>query len=214
MDAVEVLQTNLDSDRVELIYLRGFMLANEIDLNGYVEPDPQAARRYFLAAAERGLSIAQLAIGSMLMADLGGEPDMREAVRWLTAAADQGHTSAMKMLAILDLQSSDTGALINMKTVISRLEKAAEGRDAQALHMLGAIYFEGQGVEKDEERAVEYYEQAARLGYHSAHKTLAHIYMGRGRAPLRKILAAISFTGKKGSAFGIFILSVLKSTSG
>ena len=168
MDVVEVLQTDLDADRVELIYLRGFMLANGIGLNGYGEPDPQAARQYFLAAAERGLPAAQVAIGSMLMDNRGGEPNMQEAVRWLTAAADQGHTSAMKFLAILELELSATGALIDMKAVISWLGKAADGRDAQALYMLGGIYLEGQGVEKDEKRAVEYYEQAARLGYHGA----------------------------------------------
>lgn len=197
MDAVEVLQTGLDSDRVELIYLRGFMLANGIGLNGYVEPDPQAARQYFLAAAERGLSIAQLAIGSMLMADLGGEPDMQEAVRWFTAAADQGNTSAMKALAVLGLESSTTGASIDIKTVISWLEKAADGRDAQALHMLGGIYFEGQGVEKDEKRAVECHEQAARLGYHGAHTTLAHIY-GKGAGAVAENFSRHIFHWKEG----------------
>jgi TPR repeat protein len=197
MDAVEVLQTGLDSDRVELIYLRGFMLANGIGLNGYVEPDPQAARQYFLAAAERGLSIAQVAIGSMLMADLGGEPDMQEAVRWLTAAANQGHTSAMKMLAILDLESSDAGASIDIKTVIFWLQKAADGKDAQALQMLGDIYLKGQGVEKDENRAVECYEQAARLGYHGAHNTLAHMY-GKGTSTVAENSSRHLFHWKEG----------------
>jgi len=176
MNVVDVLQTSLDADRVELIYLRGFMYANGIGVNGYMQPDLQAARQYFLAAAERGLSIAQLAIGSMLMDECGGEPDMKEAVRWLTAAAEQGHTNAMKTLAILGLESSTTDELIDVRTAISWLEKAADARDAQALFMLGDIYFEGEVVEKEEKRAVEYYEQAARIGLEIAHRKLAELY--------------------------------------
>lgn len=177
MNVVDALQIGLDADRVELIYLRGFMYLNGIGVNGYIEPDAQAARQYFLAAAERGLSIAQLAIGSMLMGDYGGEPNMQEAVRWLSAAADQGHTNAMKMLAILNFELSTTETPIDVKTAISWLEKAvAEGRDALALLMLGDIYFEGRGVEKDEKRGVEYFEQAAKLGDDGAHKKLADIY--------------------------------------
>ena len=52
------------------------------------------------------------------------------------------------------------------------LVKKAEAGDAKAQFLLGACYYEGEGVEKDEKEAVKWYTKSAEQGNAGAKKQL------------------------------------------
>jgi TPR repeat protein len=58
-------------------------------------------------------------------------------------------------------------------TAFEYLTKAAEFGDIDAHFQLGALYMNGRGVEKDEEKAVYYYEKSAIGGHPYARQNLA-----------------------------------------
>jgi len=63
------------------------------------------------------------------------------------------------------------------------LRKAAEQGDPEAQFCLGVVYMNGQGVPKDEKRAVEWYRRAAEQGLSEAQLNLGNMYAdGRGVA--------------------------------
>ena len=62
---------------------------------GTVSADPRLARRYFEYSASYFRDAdAQYALAMMLLAGQGGEPDARQAARWLKLAARKGHVGA------------------------------------------------------------------------------------------------------------------------
>ena len=73
------------------------------------------------------------------------------------------------------------------------LTKAAELGDAEAQFQLGYMYREGEGVEKDKEKAVYHYEKAAIGGHPTARSALACIQANNGnieRAVKHMVIAA------------------------
>jgi TPR repeat protein len=63
--------------------------------------DPQAARTWFLRAAEQGYADAKVAAGEMLFNGRGGPPDRTVAMALFTRAAATGHRGAIRALEIL-----------------------------------------------------------------------------------------------------------------
>jgi TPR repeat protein len=62
---------------------------------GTMNADPAMARRYFeYAASYFGDADAQYALGMMFLSGQGGEPEPRQAARWLKRAARKGHVQA------------------------------------------------------------------------------------------------------------------------
>ena len=61
--------------------------------------------------------------------------------------------------------------------------------DVDAMFDLGVMYEHGQGVEQSYERAVEYYAQAAHLGFAGAQKSLGALY-GNGQGVQRDLKKA------------------------
>lgn len=56
---------------------------------------------------------------------------------------------------------------------IVELRKAAEQGDAKAMYNLGACYFDGTGVKRDEAEAMKWCRKAAELGHEMAKETLS-----------------------------------------
>src|SRR4051812_40214841 len=66
-----------------------------------------------------------------------------------------------------------------MQDMVKALEyynKAAENKSARALHLLGAAYEEGRGVEKNNQKALDLYTQAAELGHTHSMQLLGSVY--------------------------------------
>ena len=65
---------------------------------------------------------------------------------------------------------------IEYEILFKKHEKAAAQGYTQTQHNLGVCYYNGRGVEKDEQKAVEWYQKAAEQGYAQAQKNLGVCY--------------------------------------
>jgi TPR repeat protein len=151
--------------------------------------------------AEGGAAQAQQALGSVLAATAEAA-DRSEALRWLQAAQQQGDAQASYQLGKLHLQSGPqhdealaardferaaeaghAGAALQRGLLARRardpaaaarwLAQAAQAHDPQALFLLANAAREGDGVPRDEARALRLYREAAALEYPPAHQALA-----------------------------------------
>ncbi|MDR1120258.1 MAG: SEL1-like repeat protein [Dysgonamonadaceae bacterium] len=98
-------------------------------------------------------------------------------------ASPKSQTNKSTILSKLFLAILCAFALSNaiFAQTLEELETKAKQGNAEAQHTLGVRYFQGDGVKKDYEKAVSWYEKAANQGYASAQLSLAQCYgMGRG----------------------------------
>ncbi|MBN3563022.1 SEL1-like repeat protein [Aliamphritea spongicola] len=121
---------------------------------------PQAVGYYRQAAAEN-MPESQFKLGQMLLKGSGVKQDLNLGERWLRLAARAGHQDAQVTLAIL-LAGKDHAASL------SWYQKAALQENPDALYNLAAIYFNGEQVEADLPRALEYAQRSKVAGHDKA----------------------------------------------
>ena len=85
--------------------------------------------------------------------------EIKEAAQMLHEAADQGHSPAQAILAIM--YQLGNGVAQNDATAAEWWLKAAAGGDIKAMANMGNRYREGRGVEKNYATAMEWYRKAA-----------------------------------------------------
>ena len=71
-------------------------LAPEIEYIGGVEQDRSEAARWFRLAAERGIAVSQLLLGSMYAEGLGVPYDLEQAAHWLKLCAKQSEENVQR----------------------------------------------------------------------------------------------------------------------
>jgi TPR repeat protein len=74
------------------------------------------------------------------------------------------------------MQSYGLGMIENKKLGIENFEKAASLGSGMALHMLGVAYMMGEGVEKNLDSAISWFEQAVEKGLQGSAFSLSMIY--------------------------------------
>jgi TPR repeat protein len=74
------------------------------------------------------------------------------------------------------MQSFGLGMIENQKLGVENFEKAASLGHDMALHMLGVAYMMGEGVEKDLDKAITWFEKAVERGLQGAAFSLSMIY--------------------------------------
>ena len=185
-------------------------LAYLYEIGEGVPQSPSQAVSYYTRAARQGHAIAQYNLGRIYQNGLsGGEkpiaPNSKQAEFYLQRAAAQGVVSAYHQLGILyynfglqinaksltekEFQEWDT----NGDKVISAQENrylrdahdhfllAARRSYGPALHALGIMYLQGQGVPVDPSKAKFWLQQAASYPQPDSHYNLAQLYeSGRG----------------------------------
>ena len=179
--------------------------------------------------AQGGAAQAQQALGSVLASTEGA--DRAEALQWLQAAQQQGDAQASYLLGRLRLQSGaqhdeaqaardferaaaagHAGAALQRGLMARRaqepaaaarwLAQAAQAHDPQALFLLANAAREGNGVPRDEARALALYREAAALEYPPAHQALAMAYergelgLARDSDQAREALAEVAHSLK------------------
>ena len=103
--------------------------------------------------------------------------DVQKSMEYFHDAAEQGHSGAMRNLAIV-MESMENP---DKAEIISLYEQAAEKNDAYAINNLAVSYLVGDGVKKDTKEAVKLFEKAAKLGDDYAMVNLANCYsLGNG----------------------------------
>ncbi|MHB8109618.1 MAG: tetratricopeptide repeat protein [Syntrophorhabdaceae bacterium] len=94
--------------------------------------------------------------------------DLQEAVRWYKRAAEHGHAKSKRCLANMYMVGS--GTEFNCKEAFRLYHEAADQNIPEAQFVLGEYYRTGYPdlIEKNTDRALAWYEQAARAGYEHA----------------------------------------------
>lgn len=113
----------------------------------------------------------------------------------LKEKAEKGDVEAQLDLAYLYLYGNDNVA-IDYAQSFAYYQKAAEQKSSVALNNLGSFYFNGIGTPVNYTKAIEYFDEAARLGSDDAAITLAIIYLGsdikgKSKDDLKKVLTLL-----------------------
>jgi len=102
----------------------------------------------------------------MYLRGIGTPASIPEARRWLTLAADQGHSASMLLLGHLLLQESAEARAVEL------FRQAADLGNSDAQYNLGVCLRRGMGVAPDDQEAERRYTAAAKQGHPSAQLAL------------------------------------------
>ena len=129
-------------------------------------------------AAEQGHVEAQYTLGIVYGRGDGVGKDESKAIYWIQKAADQNHAIAQDILG--DLYYHGFGGVTKDKKQAEEwyrkaavgLHKLAEQGNAEAQYRLANSYFQGAGVDKNEDKGMELMQKAASQGYQPAQDVL------------------------------------------
>lgn len=159
-----------DSQRAEVNYRLARLL--ELGLGGPVDK-PRAAELLSTAAMkghpEAGYAIALKEIAA-------GE--YRGAGYYLANAADAGNAEAAFYFATLAAEGKITARRLEER-IYKYFRQAAAAGNRKAFYGVGQSYWNGWGVPKDDRKAQEWWEKAARVGDPKAANDVANLYMRR-----------------------------------
>jgi hypothetical protein len=147
----------------------------EIYYSGYGVPEdyPKAAQ-WYRKAADQGSADAQDKLGDIYRWGQGVPQDNEKAVQWYQKAAAQGNYGAQNSLVELGILRGDAVSDVadailyynkgDYKTGMQKLLPLAESGNAAANVYMGHLYRLGQGVPQDNDKAVQWYRNAADRG--------------------------------------------------
>jgi TPR repeat protein len=125
-------------------------------------------------AAKEGHIEACINLAFCLETGKGDVIDIEKAKYWYELAAAKDHPIAWLNLGIL-AESTANNHQPNYVEAINRYEKAAKLNIPEALHNLGIIYEKANGTKKDMQKAKQYYQKAAELGFKDSKTHLANL---------------------------------------
>ena len=168
-------------------------------------PNYKEAYSWYLKAANLGHPKAQYVVGYYHYLGLKKEfpKDLELAAIWIKKAAENGNTDAMGLLSVMyskgegvprdDIESANwskrelterikekTGEEVHIEVkdrefLFNETKKQAEKGNAFFQHNLGVMYFNGDGVAKDDSKALEWLRKAAVQGNKQAIETLKQV---------------------------------------
>ena len=143
--------------------------------------DIQKGLMYIRDAAHRGNKDAAYKLGLYYMAGSYGVPiDTAESTKYVILAAQLGHTEAKNELGLYYMQGSN-GLPKDIEKGVALVKEAADAGSAIAQFNMGNCYYNGQGVNRDFLKSIEYYKMAEAQGYENATKMmelLRQLYTG------------------------------------
>jgi TPR repeat protein len=165
-------------------------MANESEqlaaaVRSYAEGRYEDAYRNYSLLAENGLVDCQVFVGWMTWRGLGVKPDETRAMQWFDRAARANNPEAQFYLARIH-ETKGT----NLALARELYEKAAQQGDLPALYRLAQMYKKGFGVERNPEKAMKLFQQAAQRGHLFAKREVA-VHLMKGQNGILKIPAGI-----------------------
>ena len=112
-------------------------------------------------------------LGGMYDQGKGVLQDYKEAFKWFTKAAEQGHAGAQHNLG--NCYANGEGVPKDYKEAFKWYTKSAEQGDALAQAMLGVMYDNGYGVPKDLVHAYAWYKIAIANGFEEPKELIKEI---------------------------------------
>ena len=144
-----------DKDTVETLLDKAYACAYPED---GTEPNFDAARQYFEAAAERGSAEAMNFLGDSYRDGGGLEQDLDLAYYWYERSAETGDMWGMNNLG--DMLENGTVCEADPERASELYRKSAELGNVWAYGNTARMYRDGIGVEQDYAKAVEWFEKA------------------------------------------------------
>ncbi len=133
---------------------------------------PLKAFEWFMVAAKQGHIEASYYVGLYYQYGKGVPVNIDEAIHWYQKAALEKDKDALYHLALI-LIRQDKPDFVNIAKL---LEGAAKQNHPNAQYNLAVMYQKGDGVEKDDEKALFWYEKAAEANLAIAQYNLGMIY--------------------------------------
>lgn len=160
-------------------------------------------------AAERGDPDAQYELGVRYLHGAGVEQNIKETIKWLALADDQGHEEARQVFQSLltdinkrKAEQGDEEATLFLRATgtegddpasqFEYIRVTAEEGNSRAQFNLGNCYNEGHGVEEDKAKAVYWWRKAAEHGYVEAQRHLGYRYY-KGDSVEKDIMEALKW---------------------
>lgn len=136
-------------------------------------PDPAAARRWYLKAADGGYPPAAYKAGTFLEAGRGGPEDMARAAALYRRAAERGVKEAQYNYGLM--LADGRGVARDVRAAIPWLERAALAGMTQAAMSLAEIHTAGEGTPVDPIEAWAWLKRAAEAGSEEARRLLSRL---------------------------------------
>ncbi|SER01936.1 TPR repeat [Amphritea atlantica] len=141
------------------------LLAAMFETGAAGEKDQSRAYQWYLKAAQQGLVSAQLKVGTMLLEGRGVTANRASAQHWIRKAAEAGNSNAQVAMGVILAEIDPAESLI-------WYQRSAKQGNSLALQNLALVYYAGQGVEADHEKAAELAQQAVDAGNSEAESLL------------------------------------------
>lgn len=175
--AYQIWEIGVQSNSSACIHLVG----NGYLMGEHYPKDIQKGLMYIRDAAHRGNKDAAYKLGLYYMAGSYGVPiDTAESTKYVILAAQLGHTEAKNELGLYYMQGSN-GLPKDIEKGVALVKEAADAGSAIAQFNMGNCYYNGQGVNRDFLKSIEYYKMAEAQGYENATKMmelLRQLYTG------------------------------------
>jgi hypothetical protein len=113
------------------------------------QPDAEAARRWFEAAAAQGFGLAYGQLGALYQNGDGHPRDISVALHWSRGGATRGSRHAASLFGLGLLYQNGDGVTASDHTAANYYRMAAERGHGRAQFMLAVMYLQGRGVSKD-----------------------------------------------------------------
>lgn len=155
-----------------------------------VSAQPAAAEEWLGKAADQGDAHAQYLLAGLYRSGYGGPGNLQRGKNWLERAAAQGHSETLRLLYYLLEFGADAGAVQRQHE--QALHARAGAGEVEAQYQLALRFETGAwGFDRDDARALHWFNRAAEGGHRGAMASLAHIYRDGllGVAPDRDIAA-------------------------
>lgn len=154
-------------------------------MSAYRAHDFAAALKQFRPGAEAGDAASQAALAILYARGEGVEKDLAKAAEWFGKAAAQGHAGSQHLLGRL-LMSDALGKPDTAKAIEWFEKASAQGYGLSDLALF-AIYYRGNGVEKDLEKAERHARRAAEYGLPSAQLQYGYFLLGNDQGTARRV---------------------------
>ena len=118
----------------------------EAGVDAYQAGDYKTALKEFRPLAEQGLADAQYNLAWMYEHGEGVTQDYKKALKWYQLAVEQGDATAGHQLGVM--HHYGWGVKTNYKEAL-RFYRLAAPQVVQSQYSLGAMYYQGQGVDQD-----------------------------------------------------------------
>lgn len=155
-------------------------------------------------AAQKGNSVAQYELGNLFLEGDIVKKDLLQGVLWISRAAEYGVINAISKLA--DIYCDKKLGFYNPSLGIQKLEKIKTLYPC-AYHILGKIILSGEIVDRDVNKAKEYFQEAINNGVVEANKELAKLYLDEDKK--QEAIELLSIAAKQNEKDAIYMLAGL-----